>query len=222
MARYTYGPLAVVSPDVIGGSNDPVLQNATGGVMYQTAQDARSNNNPVPIFDIGTGNPLDEITSGPMGQAQWEAEQEMPGGAVRFGDLIVMVSANETGPLAAQALQDRTASQVSAASAAQAAAAAQQALQQLEQAMANGGVSTGTGLNENSLSEVLNDSSGGISARGLVKVLVGVRRRLLVNGARTGAWEPRPNMPIVWHIGVGPKAPDMGLEDPWDEPVAAS
>ena len=87
--------------------------------------------------------------------------------------------------------------------AAQAAAAAQQAAASAA-AAASG---TGGGLSTTALDDYLN-GTGSASAAGLLMVIPGVRRRQFVNGLRTGAWEPRPNLPVVLNVGYTPAPTD--------------
>ncbi|GAA1436277.1 hypothetical protein GCM10009616_35670 [Microlunatus lacustris] len=131
MPRYSYGPMAIVQPDPAGGAADLVLQNATDGKMYQTQPDAEAQSNPLPIYDFNGGQ-LDEIKSGPFGQAQWLAEQAEPNGFVRFGDLIVAVDAREVAGLAQDAA-DAVAESRAARD------AAETALAEIRQLLADGG-----------------------------------------------------------------------------------
>lgn len=149
MPRFSYGPVAIVSPDPAGGSNDLIRQDAKGGKMYQTNADAVAQVNPLPIFDFA-GTPITEITSGPFGQAQWVAEQTRPGGFVNIAGLIVQVWATEVGELLEQA--QGAIAQVEAARnvAQQAAADAEQALAALREYISlnpgGGGSGGGGGL----------------------------------------------------------------------------
>lgn len=87
----------------------------------------------------------------------------------------------------------------------QAAAAAQAAQAQVDAFIAGGGGGGGTGTG---LTPTQAASLALFQASGLV-----TRRRALVSGARTGAWEARPSAPVVINVGFAPAPTDTG---DWD------
>lgn len=213
MTRFTYGPLAVFTAGGPGQA-DTVLENATGGKFVTTF-----NGPAVTVYDFND-QALTSITSSPSGQAQFRVD-DLAAGFVQFGTVMVAVTANEVGPLAQTAVNNAGAATAAAQSAASAAAAAQAAQAQVAAYIAAGGGGGGAGIDESTLTTILNNGTG-IAARGVLDVLVGFRFRTLVGSAYTGAWTARPNLPFVISVGVAPKPTDQIGQDVFLEPASTN
>jgi hypothetical protein len=189
------------------------------------AQFAMDSNGNVPYFrgpDTGTGaseTTLLFIDTGVGLRYPVVAVDALKESISALGDVAAARAAAAAAQSSASSAQS-TALQASS-DAASAAAAAQSAQQQVQAYIASGGGGGGGGIDETTLTTILNDGQG-IAARGIFDRIVGFRTRSLVGTAYTGAWNPRPNLPIVLTIGIAPRPTDMGALDPWLEPATTA